>query len=131
MSETKKVPKIIGYSLGVCVAVAILLTFFWVLITAYDITIIIDSETHVAFQSFFNILYTISLIILGFTIFPPALYFVLEIIYSFRNKRKKTGILHMIAKNTRKIVYSGTIGYWLLYLLGLFLFIIFYITKQL
>lgn len=132
MSATKKalpagrrVPKIVGYSLGVCVAVIALLVFFWVLTNAYDITLIVDSDTHVTFQNFFDALYSIFIIILGFVVFPPLLHFTLEGIYSLRNKKKKNGVLHMIAKNSKKIVYSGTIGYWFLYIVALSIYFIF------
>lgn len=135
MSTTKKsgqnrqIPKIVGYSLGICVAVFVLIVFFWALITVYDITLIIDSDTHITFQRFFDVLYLIFVIILGFAIFPPIFHFTLEGIYSLRNKKKKTGILYMIAKNSEKIVYSGTMGYWFLYIAGLSLYFFFYLTK--
>lgn len=129
MSGTKKIPKIVGYSLAVCVAVIILLIFFWVLITVYDITLIIDSETHITFQRFFNVLYTIFIIILGFAVFPPIFHFTLEGIYSLRNKKKKSGILYIISKKSEKIVYSGTMGYWFLYTVGLSLYFMFFLTK--
>ncbi len=129
VSRKQQASKIVGYSLGACVAVAIILVFLWLLIAFYDITLVIDSDTHLQFQRFFDIIYFIFVIIIGFAVFPPVFDFALQGIYLFRNKKKKKGILYLIEKNKNKIIYSGAIGYWFLYIIGLSLYFTLYLTK--
>ncbi|MBU2539856.1 hypothetical protein KJ786_01710 [Patescibacteria group bacterium] len=129
--KLKKIPKLVGYCSASFVAVVITLSFFWLLFTFYDTFLIIDSETHVQVQSFFNILFFVFYLILGFTVFPILIYLFLRLISFFAKKQKKgkKSVLKTISKNEKKIIYNTAIGYWFLYVVGLAIYYMFYLSK--
>lgn len=129
--KLKKMPKLVGYCLASFVAVLITLTFFWLLNAFYDTFLIIDSDTHIEVQNFFNILFLVFFIILGFTVFPILVCLFLKFIGFFAKKQKKgkKSILKTISKNEKKIIYNTAVGYWFMYIIWLAVYFLFYLLK--
>lgn len=129
--KLKKMPKLVGYCSASFVAVAIALVFFWLLNFFYDTTLIIDSDTHVEVQSFFGVLFFVFFLILGFTVFPILIYLFLGLLRFFvKNQKKgKRSILKTILKNEKKIIYNAAIGFWFLYIIGLVIYFMVFLSR--
>lgn len=119
MRSKSKMPKLVGYSLASSVAAAVTFIFFWVLDSFYEITIIIDADTHVKIGNFFAVLFSIFILIIAFSIFPVILYFLLSLISFLSSKLNKKSVSKKLKANREKIVYYATFGYWFIFAVGL------------
>ena len=131
IKKTKTMPKFVGYSLAGFCASLFVFAFFWCLNFFYNLVIYINDDMYIRFQSFFNCLSLVLLLVMGFTFLPPLVYGILTIgSFLARNSTNRKSFLKKIAREKHRIIYYTSVGYWFLYIISMAGYSIFYLIKK-